>query len=103
MTVAVLNGTSTENLAADVLDKLSGAGFKPGQTGNNPDQTLTTTTIGYLPGDRNQALAVAQALKVSATAVAKVPTSAREVVCSAPTSCPDQVVVIVGADLASIA
>jgi hypothetical protein len=101
VTVAVLNGTSTNNLAADVLSKLTDVGFKPGQTDNAPDQTETSTTIGYLPGDRNRALAVARALHLSDKAVVKVPTAAREVVCGTPISCPDQVVVTVGADLES--
>jgi hypothetical protein len=101
VTVAVLNGTSTDNLAADVLGKLTTAGFVGGQTGNNPDQTETATTIGYLPGKRNQALAVASALKLQQTDVKPVPTDSRAVVCSTPTTCPEQVVVVVGADLAS--
>jgi hypothetical protein len=103
VTVAVLNGTTTNNLAADVLQKLSTAGFQPGRTSNYPDQTQTTTTIGYLPSDRAKALAVASALDLSDKAVVKVSMTAREVVCSTPTACPDQVVVVVGADLASIA
>jgi hypothetical protein len=101
VTVAVLNGTSTTNLAADVLSKLTNAGFQPSRTGNNPDQTETATVVGYLPGKRNQALAVASALGLQQADVKPVPTDSRAVVCSVPTTCPAQVVVVVGADLAS--
>jgi hypothetical protein len=102
VTVAVLNGTSTDNLAADISAKLNHVGFQQGETGNYTDQTQTTTTVGYLPGFKPQALAVARALKTGAGSVVRVSTTAREIACAAtPTSCPDQVVVTVGADLES--
>jgi hypothetical protein len=101
VTVAVLNGTMTSNLAADVSQKLSGLGFKQGKTTNFNSQSLTTTTIGYVPGDRSQALAVAKALKVKYSNVLKVNTTTRQLVCPATGACPDEVFVVLGADLAS--
>jgi hypothetical protein len=104
VTVAVLNGTSTTDLAADVSQKLAESGFQQGPTGNAPDQTETTTIVGYLPGQRNQALSVAKSLDLSNNVVKPVAASDRQVACSAtPSNCAAQVVVVVGADLASIA
>ncbi|MFZ0386025.1 MAG: LytR C-terminal domain-containing protein, partial [Solirubrobacteraceae bacterium] len=105
VTVAVLNGTSTANLAAAVSDKLSNKGFQQGATGNAADQTMPTTIVGYVPGApgaKNDALAVAVALGLKSTAVKPVSTASQSVACSGtPTNCPDQVIVTVGADLNS--
>ena len=102
--VAVLNGTSTAHLAHDVSAKLSQAGYRQGGTGNAADQTLTTTIVGYLPGRRDQALAVAHSLSLGTGSVRAVNSSDRQVACAAtPTACPDQVVVTVGSDLNSAA
>jgi hypothetical protein len=105
VTVAVLNGTTTANLAAAVSDKLSTKGFQQGATGNAANQTMATTIVGYLPGApaaKNDALAVAVALGLKPTAVKPVSTASQSVACSGtPTNCPDQVIVTVGADLNS--
>ena len=105
VTVAVLNGTTTANLAAAVSDKLSSKGFLQGATGNAAVQTMSTTIVGYLPGApaaKNDALAVAVALGLKPTAVKPVSTASQSVACSGtPTNCPDQVIVTVGADLNS--
>jgi hypothetical protein len=105
VTVAVLNGTTTANLAAAVSDKLSTKGFQQGATGNAANQTMATTIVGYLPGSsaaKNDALAVAVALGLKPTAVKPVSTASQSVACSGtPTNCPDQVIVTVGADLNS--
>jgi hypothetical protein len=105
VTVAVLNGTTTANLAAAVSDKLSNKGFQQGATGNAANQTMATTIVGYLPGDqgaKNDAYAVAVALGLKSTAVKPVSTASQSVACSGtPTNCPDQVIVTVGADLNS--
>jgi hypothetical protein len=101
VTVAVMNGTTTANLAADVSQKLAGAGFKQGKTTNFNTQSLTTTTIGYATGHRPQALAVAKALKVKYSNVKQVTATTQALVCAAGTTCPDQVFVVLGADLAS--
>ena len=105
VTVAVLNGTTTANLAAAVSDKLSHQGFQQGATGNAANQTMASTIVGYLPGDqgaKNDAYAVAVALGLKPAAVKPVSTASQSVACSGtPTNCPDQVIVTVGTDLNS--
>lgn len=103
VTVAVLNGTTTSNLAAHISQKLGILGFKPGRTGNFSSQSLTTTTIGFVPGHRPQALAVAKALKVKYSNVLQVTAATKQLVCPAGSTCPDQVFVVLGSDLASSA
>jgi hypothetical protein len=101
VTVAVLNGTTTSNLAADISQKLAHVGFRQGKTANFSSQSLTTTTIGYQSGHRAQALAVAKALKVTSAHVLGVAASTRQLVCPAAGTCADQVFVVLGSDLAS--
>jgi hypothetical protein len=105
VTVAVLNGTTTPNLAAAVSDKLNTAGFQQGATGNAANQTMAATIVGYPSGDqsaKNDAYAVAVALGLKSAAVKPVSTASQSVACSGtPTNCPDQVIVTVGADLNS--
>ncbi len=106
VTVAVLNATATANLAHDVMAKLTGAGYKPGGTTNAPSgQTLQSTIVGYTqPAYRNDALAVAKSLNLGSASVQGVDQSDKAVACSTtPTNCPAQVVITVGADLASAA
>ena len=88
-----------------VLPTRKGADFQPPYPSFSARfPTTTTTVVGYLPGQRNEAIAVAKALDLSNNVVRPVTSGDREVACSStPTDCPDQVVVIVGADLASIA
>jgi cytoskeletal protein RodZ len=103
VTVAVLNGTSTTNLAHDVMAKLTGGGYKPGAIATASDQTLNTTIVGYTqPAYRRDALAVAKSLNLGSASVQAVDPSDRTVACSSsPTSCSVRVVVTVGADLAA--
>jgi hypothetical protein len=102
VTVAVLNGTSTTNLAHDISAKLTTAGYKPGRIATATDQTHTSTIVGYLPNYKRQALAVAKSLKLGAASVQAVDSSSRAVACNgSTTSCSAQVIVTVGADLAS--
>jgi LytR cell envelope-related transcriptional attenuator len=105
VTVAVLNGTSTSNLAHDVMSELTTLGFKAGPPpATAPDQTHATTIVGYLPGFRTDALAVAKSLKLKSSAVAPIDANDRAVACgTATTTCAAQVVTIVGADLQSAA
>jgi hypothetical protein len=104
VTVAVLNGTTTANLAAAVSDKLSTKGFQQGATGNASSPTATTI-VGYTPGAtgaKNDAYAVAVALGLKPSSVKPVSTASQSVACSGTTtSCPDQVIVTVGPDLNS--
>ncbi len=102
VTVAVLNGTSTTNLAHDISSKLQAAGFKQGPIATAADQTQSSTIVGYLPNDKPDALAVAKSLKLAPGSVQAVDPNTRTVACSgSATSCPAQVVVTVGTDLAS--
>ena len=100
--VAVLNGTATNNLAADVSAKLNKVGFQQGETANYVDQTQSSTTVGFLPGDRAQAQAVAKALGVGVGDVHQISSAAQQLVCpSGASACSDQVVVTAGANLNS--
>jgi hypothetical protein len=102
VTVAVLNGTSISNLAHDVGQRLSAAGFKDGNLATAADQTETATVVGYLPGHKPAALLVAKSLKLGPASVQPVDQSNRTVACPASsTPCAAQVVVTVGSDLAS--
>ena len=103
--VAVLNGTSTTHLAADVMAKLTSAGYKPGATTNAPEQNVTSTIVGYTASSyKPDALAVAKSLNLGPASVQGVSQGDRAAAChGATTSCPSQVVVTLGSDLASAA
>jgi len=60
LTVNVLNGTTTENLAQTVADKLTAAGWKIGALAN-ADRTDLATTIIYYSDPANQAAALGAA------------------------------------------
>jgi hypothetical protein len=98
ITVAVLNGTTTSGLAATIQARLTGRGYLKGQVGNAPNQSLTSTTIGYATGQRRAADEVAHALGLMVAAVAPVD-AATAAAASTATSTP-QVVVSLGSDLA---
>ncbi len=100
VTVAVLNGTSTNNLAADVLGKLTAAGYKGGAKQNAAETGLNSTIVGYTSsGDRADALAVAKSLNLGPASVQAVSQGDRLKVCGSTTACTTQVVVTAGADL----
>jgi hypothetical protein len=101
VTVAVLNGTATPKLAGRTSHRLATAGYKPGTIATATDQTETTTVVAYLPGFRADAMRVAAALKRPATAVQPISQAAQAVACPPPAACTANVVVTVGADLAS--
>jgi LytR cell envelope-related transcriptional attenuator len=100
--VAVLNGTTTQGLAAKVLGKLTDAGYKGGTTQNATESGLTSTIVGYTsPTARDDALAVAKSLNLSQSAVRAVSQGDRVKICgSSTTACTTQVIVTLGADLA---
>ena len=102
VTVAVLNGTSTNNLAHKVGSRLTAAGYKQGTVATASDQTRTKTIVAYLPGAHDAAVHVAAALKLGPSAVAPVDPSTRAIACPPPASCHAQVIVTVGSDLASL-
>jgi hypothetical protein len=101
VTVAVLNGTSTAGLAHRTSQRLVALGFAKGAVTTAADQTRTSTTVAYIPGARNQALAVARALKLGAASVAPVDQGTRTVACGGLSTCTASVMVTVGSDLAS--
>jgi LytR cell envelope-related transcriptional attenuator len=101
VTVAVLNGTTTANLAHTIALKLGAAGFKQGMITDSSDQTETATVVGYLPGHRQDALTVAASLKLGSASVQPVDQSNQAAACPPPAACTANVVVTVGSDLAS--
>jgi hypothetical protein len=101
VTVAVLNGTSTANLAHNVGQKLVGAGYQEGTIATAQDQTHSSTIAAYLPGFKRDALAVAGTLKLKPAAVQAVDSSTQAVACPPPSTCKANVVVTVGSDLAN--
>jgi hypothetical protein len=68
--VVILNGTTTDGLAAQAKTSLQDAGYTsdniPTDTANN--QATPTSTVYYAPGRRRQALAVSRALKIDPVA-----------------------------------
>ncbi len=102
VTVAVLNGTSVAHLAHKVALQLGQVGFKQGNVATAANQTMTTTVVGYLPGQRPAALLVAKQLKLGSASVGPVDQSNQTVACPASsTPCTAKVVVTVGSDRAS--
>jgi hypothetical protein len=101
VTVAVLNGTATTHLAADVLGKLTAAGYKGGTTQNASETGLSSTIVGYTAASaRADALAVAKSLNLGPASVQAVSQGDRAKVCGSTTTCTTQVVVTAGGDLA---
>jgi hypothetical protein len=99
VTVAVLNGTASNGLAGRISNQLTGAGYKQGRVATASDQTRTATIVAYLPGDKREALAVAQSLKLGPASVQPIDPSTQAVACPGSATCTSQVVVTVGTDL----
>ena len=104
VTVAVLNGTSTNQLAHTVGSKLAAAGYKEGALKTAANQTQAQTVVAYLPGatNRTDALHVATALHLGPSAVQPIDQPTQQVACPPPGACTANVVVTVGADLATL-
>lgn len=104
VTVAVLNGTSTNELAHHVAARLAAEGYREGRIATAANQTLTSSIVAYLPGAKNRrdALHVASSLHLRPTAVQPVDQGTEQVVCPPPGACSANVVVTVGADLATL-
>jgi hypothetical protein len=102
VTVAVLNGTATNQLAHTVSAKLSSQGYKQGNVATASNQTQASTVVAYLPGARNDALQVATALKLGPASVQPIDSSTQSVACPPPSPCAANVVVTVGQDLATL-
>lgn len=103
VTVAVLNGTSINQLAHRVGTKLVGLGYREGALATAANQTETKTTVAYLPGRKNRtgALHVATALGLGRSVVQPVNQSTLQVACPGPSSCTANVVVTVGTNLST--
>jgi hypothetical protein len=67
VTVAVLNGTGVQGLAAQVAAEASAAGFTPGTTGNAARVDQTDSEVLYRAGQSRAARAVANRLGISKT------------------------------------
>jgi hypothetical protein len=102
VTVGVLNGTATNQLAHHIAARLAGLGYKKGVIATASNQTLTSTVVAYLPGSSNRVDAqhVAKALHLKRSAVAPINQAARAVACPPPSACTANVVVTVGTNLA---
>lgn len=108
VTVAVLNGTSVTNLAHDVASRLTNDGYKQGTIATAADQTHSTTLVGYLPGHKTDARAVAAVLSLKPSSVQSADQQAMGVACpgassSSTSGCSADVIVTVGSDLSSLA
>jgi hypothetical protein len=58
VTVAVLNGTTVDGLAARLRDEIAAAGFRAGAIAVFPDQQLVASVVEYAPGHQPEARAV---------------------------------------------
>jgi hypothetical protein len=67
VTVAVLNGTTVQGLAAQVADEASAGGFTPGTTGNAARVDQGESEVLYRPGQGRAARAVANRLGIDKT------------------------------------
>lgn len=99
VTVAVVNGTSVNQLAHHVGERLARLGFKEGTLATASNQSRSTT-VTYLPGHRKDAFAVAHALRLMATVVTPVSGSIEGLVCQTSTACTADVIVVAGPNLA---
>jgi LytR cell envelope-related transcriptional attenuator len=103
VTVAVLNGTSTNQLAHTIGAKLVALGYKEGNLATAANQSQPTTIVAFFPGakDRADALHVAASLKLNPSSVRPIDAPTQQVACPSTTPCTANVVVTVGADLAN--
>jgi hypothetical protein len=67
VTVAVLNGTTVQGLAAQVADEASAGGFTPGTTGNAARVDQVESEVLYRAGQARAARAVANRLGIDKT------------------------------------
>jgi hypothetical protein len=65
VTVAVLNGTTVNGLAAALRDQIAAAGFKKGTINVFSDQQLAESVVEYAPGNLAEAKAVGRIVGIS--------------------------------------
>ena len=92
-TVAVLNGTTTNGLAARLVEKLTAVGYQEGPRGNYADQQRTTSVVLYREGAAGQARDVGSVLDIADVAPIDAQTAAQPIGDA-------QVVVVAGLDQA---
>jgi hypothetical protein len=92
VTVAVLNATTTNGLAARVGSQLEGAGFQTGNLTNAAERARTESVVMYKPGKTAEARTVARRLDIGSTE--PIDTASQALVGDA------DVVVVLGADKA---
>jgi hypothetical protein len=97
--VVILNGTTTDGLAAKAKTTLTGAGYTADKipTDTGPNQATQTSTVYYAQNRRRQALAVSRALQIDRVAPVDADTQALADNSSDPPVKTD-VVVVLGAD-----
>jgi hypothetical protein len=104
VTVTVLNGTLTTNLAHDITQRLAAFGYKTGTPATATDHALNSTVVAYRRrANRAAALLVAKSLKLGSASVQPVSQSNLAVACPQASACTAQVIVTIGADLAPAA
>jgi hypothetical protein len=64
VTVAVLNGTTVQGLAAQLADRVESAGFTSGTIANGTDQTRAESVVLFAPGKEREAAAVSRRLGI---------------------------------------
>ncbi len=64
-TVAVLNGTTTTGLAAELVEQLTRAGYREGPRGNNADQQRAASVVLYREGFDEPARDVSRVLDIA--------------------------------------
>ncbi|HUE29054.1 MAG TPA: LytR C-terminal domain-containing protein [Solirubrobacteraceae bacterium] len=104
VTVAVLNGTNTNQLAHTVGSKLAAMGYKEGALLTAASQGVSSTIVSYFPGAQNRtdATHVASSLKLTTSSVQPIDSTTAKVACSGAATCAANVVVTVGADLSTL-
>jgi cell division septation protein DedD len=102
--VSVFNGTDQSGLAGRVADRLTADGYREAsKPATAADQTHTSTIVAYMtPADRRDAVAVANSLKLSPSAVQPVDPTTKATVCPPSQPCTTRVVVTVGQDLSHL-
>jgi hypothetical protein len=65
VTVAVLNGTTVQGLAAQLADRVESSGFNIGTIANGSDQTRAESVVLFSPGKEREAAAVSRRLGIA--------------------------------------
>jgi hypothetical protein len=69
VTVAVLNGTTTQGLASQVSSTLASEGFRKGTVGNAASQDNNSTLVEFTPGNQRAGFEVASDLALTTSQV----------------------------------